>query len=390
MKVRTLAWIGVGAVAAAIATYAVVRREPVAVELASVDRGPVRVSVEGLGKTRVQERFEVRAAVSGQLERIDLHAGDPVRRGTVVARIAGPQAAPHDPRMRSELEARLAGTRAAEARARAVLEQARVAAAQADRDLGRAQTLGAAQVIPQSDVETARTRDRERREEVRIAEAALRQSSAEVAAAAAALGATGGSGRPVEVRSPADGAVLRVVRESGGPVQAGTPLLEVGDVRRLEIVADLPSADAVRVAPGDAALVTGWGGDRPLAARVRYAEPSGFTKVSPLGVEEQRVNVILDPEGDGWEALGDAFAVDVSIAVEEVSDALRIPSSSLFRDGDRWAVYRVEGGKARRRTVEVRARAGTVTALERGLEPGDRVIVFPGDRVGDGAPVRSE
>jgi HlyD family secretion protein len=194
----------------------------------------------------------------------------------------------------------------------------------------------------------------------------------------------------VEVRSPAAGTVLRVVRESGGPVPAGAPLLEVGDTRRLEVVADLPSADAVRVSPGGPANVSGWGGGRGLAASVRRVEPSGFTKVSPLGVEEQRVNVILDPTGEGWEALGDAYAVDVSISVQEIPDAVRVPASALFRSGDRWALFAIEGGRARLRPVEVAARSGTSAAVTRGIGPGDRVVLYPGDRIADGVRVRVE
>jgi len=135
--------------------------------------------------------------------------------------------------------------------------------------------------------------------------------------------------------------------------------------------------------------VSGWGGGATLAARVRRVEPSGFTKVSPLGVEEQRVNVVLDPEGPGWEALGDAFSVDVSVAVEEVRGAVRVPASAVFRQGDGWAVFAVEGGRARLRPVALRARAGGTAALERGVEPGERVVLHPGDRVADGVRVRA-
>jgi len=389
MKTTRIAWIAAGAAATATAAWLAFRPRPVPVEVAAADRGDLRVAVEGIGKTRVRDRFEVAAPAGGQLERIALRPGDPVASGAVVARILGPEPAPLDPRARRELEARLAAARAAEVRARAAVEQARIASGQASRDLERALALGRASVVAESDVEAARTREGARHEEVHMAEAALRQATAEAAAAAAALGREGSHGRPVEVRSPAAGSVLRVVRESGGPVAAGAPLLEVGDVRRLEVVADLPSADAVRVSPGGAAAVSGWGGGATLAARVRRVEPSGFTKVSPLGVEEQRVNVVLDPEGPGWEALGDAFSVDVSVAVEEVRGAVRVPASAVFRQGDGWAVFAVEGGRARLRPVALRARAGGTAALERGVEPGERVVLHPGDRVADGVRVRA-
>jgi HlyD family secretion protein len=354
------------------------------VEVAVADRGSLRVTVDGTGKTRVRDRFEIAAPAGGQLERITLRPGDPVARGDLVARIVRPSPAPLDPRARRELEARLAAARAAEIRAQAGLEQARVAAEQAVRDLERALALGKAAVVSESDVELARTRERARHEEVHMAEASLRQASAEVSAATAALGLGGSRGRPVEVRSPAAGTVLRVLRESGGPLPAGAPLLDVGDTRRLEVVADLPSADAVRVSPGDAGTVSGWGGGHALAARVRRVEPAGFTKVSPLGVEEQRVNVLLDPAGEGWEALGDAFSVDVSIAVQVIPDAVRIPASAVFRNGGGWAVFAVEGGRARLRPVSVLASSGGTAAVDRGVAPGDRVVLYPGDRIADG------
>lgn len=390
MKASSIAWIAGGVVVAGAVAWFVARPEAVPVEVKAADRGAVRVAVEGLAKTRVRDRHEITAPVSGHLERITLRPGDPALRGQVVARIVGPAPAPLDPRARQELEARLAASRAAEARARASLDQARAASEQAGRDLDRALTLGKALVIPEADVEAARTRERASHEGVHMAEAALGQASAEVAAAAAALGREGSRGRPVEVRSPVAGAVLRVALERGGPVPAGALLLEVGDTSRLEVVADLPSADAVQVSPGDGASVSGWGGSGALAARVRRVEPAGFTKVSPLGVEEQRVNVILDPGGAGWEALGDAYSVDVSIVVDEVRDAVRVPPSALFRSGEGWAVFAVEGDRARLRRVSVVARSGGAAALGSGIEPGERVVLYPGDRIADGVRVRVE
>ena len=390
MKARTIAWIAAGVVVAGGVGWLMARPEAIPVEAQAADKGVLRVTVEGIAKTRVRDRFEIAAPAAGHLERISLRPGDPVARGQVVARIVGPAPAPLDPRARRELEARLAAARAAEARASSSLDQARVASEQATRDLERSLTLGKALVIPASDVEAARALERTRHEEVHMAEAALQQASAEVAVAKAALGREGSQGRPVEVRSPVAGAVLRVARESGGPVPAGALLLEVGDTSRLEVVADLPSADAVQVSPGDAGSVSGWGGGGVLAARVRRVEPAGFTKVSPLGVEEQRVNVILDPAGAGWEALGDAYSVDVSIVIREVPDAVRVPSSALFLHGEGWAVFAVEGNRARLRPVSVVARSGGSAALDRGVAPGDRVILYPGDRVADGVRVRVE
>ena len=390
MKARTIAWVAGGIVVAGTIGWLMARPEAVPVEVQAADKGALRVTVEGIAKTRVRDRFEIAAPAAGHLERISLRPGDPVARGQVVARIVGPAPAPLDPRARRELEARLAAARAAEARAAASLDQARAASEQAARDLERSLTLGKALVIPEADVEAARTRERASHEGVHMAEAALGQASAEVAAVTAALGREGSRGRPVQVHSPIDGAVLRLARESSGPVPAGALLLEVGDTSRLEVVADLPSADAVRVSPGAGGTISGWGGGGSLAARVRRVEPAGFTKVSPLGVEEQRVNVILDPAGAGWEALGDAYSVDLSITIREVPDAVRIPSSALFVHGEGWAVFAVDGDRARLRQVSVVARSGGSAALDGGVAPGDRVILYPGDRIADGVRVRVE
>jgi HlyD family secretion protein len=230
-------------------------------------------------------------------------------------------------------------------------------------------------------------------EEVHAAEAARRRARREVEAAQAALlGFEGKAARfTIPVIAPADGKVLRVVRESAGPVAAATPLLEIGDPSRLEAVVDLLSSDAVRVRAGARARLTGWGGSEPLDGRVAYVEPSGFTKVSPLGVEEQRVNVVVVPgDGSTWAALGDGYAADVTIVVEDLEDAVKVPSSALFRSGDAWVVFAVEDGVARQRRVEVTARAGRELAVASGVAPGDRVVLHPSDRIRDGARLEVE
>jgi HlyD family secretion protein len=191
------------------------------------------------------------------------------------------------------------------------------------------------------------------------------------------------------IRSPVDGVVLRRVRESEAVVAPGEPLLELGDPAQLEIVSDLLSTDAVKVRPGNPVLIEQWGGDRTLRGRVRRVEPSGFMKVSALGVEEQRVNVLVDFEdpAEAWKALGDGYRVEVRIVVWESPDAVRVPTTSLFRKGDGWAVFAVEGGRARIRPVVVGRRNGLEAEVVSGVAPADRVIVHPGDRIVDGSRV---
>jgi len=375
------------ALAAVAAAALALRPAPVPAEATRVDTGPVRVTVDWTGKTRVRDRYRVEAPVSGHLSRLALRAGDPVRAGDVVARIGGAAASPLDPRTRAELAARVESARAAEAEALAALERGKAAAAQAHADAARAESLARGGSLSAQALEAARVEARVREQDLRAAEAGAERAAAELRAARAALGAGAAQGPSVDVRAPVRGAVLRVLRESAGPVDAGTPLLELGDPSSLELVLDLPTADAVRLRPGQRATASGWGGGRTLEAVVRRVEPSGYTKVSPLGVEEQRVDVVLDPVGEGWDALGDGFAVDVQVLVDDLPEAVRVPSSALFRAGDAWAVYAVEDGRARRREVEVAARGGGAAAIARGVRPGEQVLVHPGDAVKDGVRV---
>jgi HlyD family secretion protein len=376
-------------IAVAVLSALALRPARVEVETALSDRGPLAEVVEGTGHTRVRERLEVAAPVAGELLRVTVHPGDRVRAGQVVARVAAPAAPPLDPRTRSEATARLAAAQGAEAEVTAALARARVAAAQGERDLARARELARQGSTASAEAEAAEAEARARAEETRMAEAAVQRAGAEVAAARAALEPGGPGGGTVLVRSPGGGTVLRVPRESGGPVAAGTPLLEVGDLSALEVVVDLPTADAVRVRPGQEARLTGWGQSQALEARVRLVEPGAFTKVSPLGVEEQRVNVLLDPRGPGWESLGDGFAADVAVVVREHADAVRVPSSALFSSAGGDALFLVDGGRARLVRVEVAGRAGGLAALASGLEPGARVVIHPGDQVSEGVRVRA-
>jgi HlyD family secretion protein len=226
-----------------------------------------------------------------------------------------------------------------------------------------------------------------RRTALEAATAAAGQTRAELARALAVLGTSDDPGQPTSVRSPVNGSVLRVVRESAGPVAAGTPLLEIGDVSRLEVEADLLSSDAAEVRPGASGSVTGWGGSTVLRARVRRIDPAAFTKVSALGLEEQRVHVVLDLAEPPPPGLGHDYRVDASVVVWEGQNVLRVPSTALFRTGDRWAVFRVEDSRARQAIVDLGATDGTSTVVVAGLRDGDEVITQPSDAIEDGTRV---
>jgi HlyD family secretion protein len=370
------------------------RPQPVAVDLAEASRGPLQASVSDDGETRVKDVFVVSAPVAGLMRRIELEAGDPVvADATVVARIE-----PSDPAFldrRTEGEA-LAALRAAEAaRAHAAAEVRRVEAELefAQAELRRYEGLVARAAVSQNDLDAARRRGRTAEAALQESRAGLRVRESEVEQARARLQAPGGPRNAdcacVLVRSPVSGRVLRVLNESEGVVTAAAPLIEVGDPRRLEVVVDLLSTEAVRVSPGQKVLVEGWGGGQPLAAVVRRVEPFGFTKVSALGVEEQRVNVVIDFAGpeEQWSRLGHGFRVEPRILLWESEAVLRVPLSALFREGGDWRVFRDDAGRARATAVRVGHDNGLEVEVLEGLKPGDHVVVHPSDRVNDGARI---
>ena len=368
------------------------RPAPVRVELGVVDRGPLEVTVDEEGRTRVRNRYVIAAPVSGGLDRISLDAGDAVAAGAAVARVSP---APLDPRATAQAEARLEAAIALRGEARARVGQAKAALAQAQRDLQRARTLAAAGTVSDQELEQAELAHASRVEELHGAREAEDAAAHEVQAAEAVLLAAGG-GAPttstrgkdafVEVRSPATGHVLRVFEESQRVVAVGTPLLEVGDPSDLEIVVDVLSADAVKIRPGAEMRLGAWGGEGTLRARVRRVEPSGFTKLSALGVEEQRVNVIGDFV-DAPGALGDGYRLEARIVVWRADDVVRLPASALFRSGEAWHVFGVENGRARLRAVEVGQRGVEAAKVVSGIEPGTGVVLHPTDRVADGVRI---
>lgn len=382
---------------AAVAIVAVLalalRPRPVEVETARVVRGHFEASIVEEGKTRVRERYTVAAPVAGVLLRIGLKAGDAVTAGTTVASILPNLAPLLDTRARQEAEQRLGAAAAAEARTAALVIQAEATANQARVEAERSRTLVAKGAAPRSrqerddlaltvaqrGLEAARFAHHVDEHEVELARATL------IADDAARKGVTMWA-----VRSPVSGRVLRVVQDSETPVSLGAPLLEIGDPTDIEVVADFLTTDAVRIHPGDAAWIEDWGGDKPLRGKVRVVEPRGFTKLSALGVDEQRTNVvidIIDPPA-ARPTLGDGYRVDARVVVATLDDAVIVPTGALFRDKDGWAVFAVEDGRARRRPVEIAQRAETTAAVRQGLSPGDTVILFPTDAISDGVRVR--
>jgi HlyD family secretion protein len=358
--------------------------KPVPVETAPVTQGPLRATVNEEGKTRIRQRFTVSAPLTGQLRRITLDPGDAVSAGeTVVAWI--------EPVLPLLLDAR--SRTAAEARrdtAAARLDTARRALTWATSERERFEKLFTDQVVSIQEVEAARWRQESAEGEAAAAESALRQAEAELSEVVGGQPASGAAPPPVEVRSPASGAVLRVFEENARVVSAGQPLLELGDPTDLEVVIEVLSRDGATLLPGTPVELVQWGDDRPLRAQVRRVEPAAFTKVSALGVEEQRVRVIADfvDPPEARRGLGDQFRVEARIILWEDPAVLKVPSGALFRRGEQWQVFVVSEGRARLRAVEPGRSSGTETQIRRGIEAGEEVILYPGDGVREGRRVR--
>jgi HlyD family secretion protein len=385
---RVLAGLGLVTALAAVGFWP----SPVPVDTAVATRATLRVTVDEEGETRVRDRFVVSAPVAGRVLRIELEPGDAVKRGeTVIATFLAGATVPLDARTRAEAEAAVEAARAALGSARAERERAQAALALARSELERHHELARQQIVSRQALEARQTETRAAEEAARAAEFATARAAHQLEMAQARLLPAGValSGRPLALRSPIDGVVLRRLRESEAVVPAGEPLVEVGDPRRLEIVSDLLSSDAVQVRPGAQVLLEQWGGDHALRARVRRVEPSGFMKVSALGVEEQRVNVVMDFEDplEAWSALGDGYRVEVRIVVWEGAGVLTVPTSSLFRRGDAWAVFAVRGGRAALSPVAIGRRNGVAAEVLSGLREGDSVVLHPSDALGHGTRV---
>ena len=357
----------------------------VEVEVAAAQRGPLRVTVEEEGRTRARDRFVVAAPINGALQRIDLREGSTVAAGEVLARIAS---APDDPRGLSVTRAQLDAAEARRSRVLAELEQAVAAAAQAEREAARREDLADAGALSREDMEQMRLRAVTARQQAEAAQAALRAAEADIEALQVTLQSSTpqGVGPTVAVTAPTSGMVLRVLEESERVVPAGTPLLEIGGASGLEVVVDVLSADAVRIISGNRVLIEEWGGERPLQGVVRLVEPAAFTEVSALGVEEQRVNVIVDLL-DSQPELGAGFRVEAAIVTWESDDVLTVPTSALFQRDGAWRLFVVEGGRAVERAVQLGQRSVEAAEVRGGVVEGEAVIVFPSDEVADGVRV---
>ena len=364
--------------------------ESMEVDAAPVDTGPMQVTIDEDGETRVRDRFVISAPVSGRLQRIELEPGDPVVRGrTVLVRLTPAESPLIDSRSRAELAAAVEGARAAVGQAKAEMERAAATLARARSNLRRQQELGEAGLVARETLETAETQARTSEEALRAAEFTVTRSEYELQLARARLQAPSSAGSEVVIVAPIDGIVLKRLRESESVVPIGEPLLEIGDPERLEIVADLLSTDAVRVPPGAPVNIEQWGGGQPLKARVRRVEPSGFMKVSALGVEEQRVNVLIDfvDVASAARALGDNYRVEVRIVVWSDDNVVRAPVGSLFRRGEGWATFVVEQERARLRTIQLGQRNDTYGQITSGLSAGQVVVLHPPDTLADGIRV---
>lgn len=383
---RRRIFVAAGALAIVALVAVSLRPRALPVETSEVTTGPLRVTVDEEGRTRVRDRFTVASPVTGRVERIALHEGDVVRVGDVVARVAP---APLDPSNRAQGEARLLAAREMHRSASSRVAEARASADQERRSVMRYEALLAAGAIAQEQMERVRLASRSAQEGLAAAQAQARAAAADVEGARAALfGGSGSAGSSIAVRAPAAGQVLRVADPSERVVPAGTPLLEIGDPGATEVVVDLLSEDAVSLRHGAPVEVVDWGGERPLTGVLRRIEPAAVTKVSALGVEEQRVNALIDVRDDAG-VLGDGFRVEVRILAWEAPRVLLAPTSAVFQEGSRWVAYVVEAGRARRREIAVGHRGAAQVEIVRGLRAGDRVIVFPSDEVKDGVRVTS-
>lgn len=370
---------------------------PLPVESGRVARGPLVVTVDEEGMTRVRNRYVLSAPISGQLQRIDWKAGADVQAGkTVLATLESSGADFLDARSLAQAEARVRAAAAARDAAAAQRDRAVAAAKLATAEFERAKSLREQNVASPQEFDLAQMRADTAAQEVRAAEFGSKVAEYELQQAEALLtrgkptAETSGGLPPLVVTSPIDGKILRVLQESSRVVPAGFPLMELGDPTDLEVRIEVLSRDGVAIRPGARVMLERWGGDVALNARVRLVEPAAFTKISALGVEEQRVYVIADFT-DPIEAratLGDSYRVEARIVTWEQPDALHAPAGALFQRDGAWQTFVIEGGRAQLRTIKTGRSNGVQTEILEGLREGEQLVVYPGDQVVDGSRVK--
>ena len=363
--------------------------EAARVTSAEVQSGPMIVTVDEKGWTRVRDRFVLTSPVAGRLHRVELDEGDQITEGQSVAIL---EPLPLDARQREEVLGRVEAVEAALREARSLAARAESNFAFARNERARVSRLAADGVVSSEALDQAQTSEEAAEREAEAAKHRVRTAASEVEVARAGLmaidPARSGAERRIEIASPVSGSVLRILEENSRVVMAGEPLIEIGDRAGLEMVIEVLSSDAVRIHSGDRVIVEEWGGERPLHGAVILVEPSGFTKISALGIEEQRVFVVADLD-DPPSGLGDGYRIQARVVIWESENALQVPVSALFRTGDAWSVFAIVEGKASLRTVEIGHRNSVVAEVVSGLEAGSVVVTHPGNEISDGARVEA-
>lgn len=393
---RRWAIAGLALAAAAALLYAVYRPRPITVEVAQVTSGKFEQVVEEDGQLRLKNRYVITAPTLAQLQRPTLKVGDVVRAGDVVARLAPVAPQMIDERTRNVLRQRVGSADAARRASAAQVQRAQTALAQATLEAGRAEQLAKQGFIAPSARDQADLARRSAQQALTAAQAEQGMADFALAEARAALrqAEPAAGERPAglwEIKSPVNGQVLKLHLDSAAPVTAGQALLEIGDTAAMEAVIDVLSGEVRQVLPGAAVLLTTGSGAAPLPGTVTRVEPVAFTKVSALGIEEQRVNVVVALAALPTDAarLGDGFRVDARITVSSQADAVLVPSAALVRDGERWRVFVVEAGKARARAVQIHDRNADTAWVKDGVKEGETVLLYPGSTIADGQPVRT-
>jgi HlyD family secretion protein len=391
IRKSTWAWIAAGIAAVAALTWAFAPR-PVEVEVAAAKQGRFEQAIEEDGRTRLKDRYTISAPVAARLERISLREGDCVKAGDIVAFLRPVMSPMVDERSSREAQARVNAAAAGVERAAARIARARITLQEATLEQQRTEKLAAEGFVSAARLDTVRLALDSARRELEMASAEREVAAHEQAQAAAVLQPLTGAGlkaRTLAVRSPVEGVVLRVAQPSEATLPAGAALLDIGDPGRMEVVSELLTTDAVQAQPGRRVVIERWGG-APVEGRVRRVEPAAFTKVSALGIEEQRVNVLVDVTSppEEWQAMGDGYRVVVRVITQSVDAALLVPVGALFPDGAGMAVYRLDGRRARLQRVEVGGRNGVHAWVRAGLSPDQSVIVYPPKSVTDGKRVK--